>query len=274
MADRLLLRAADQLRPATQGHATTTSSANARVNYWLGSHGAAVFPVPFSLIQHDSPGAPPPQPHRHEMFDLYYPTDHPGSSAAAMPVVLHPVRAVLAAHPRRGGAVRRSARLVLRHARLAARRGRPVTWSATSAAARRSGPSALRAAADRRGVNAALFWLLELRWLSALRSYLLRVQLVHAAVRRPRLQPPRRDRGAWNLRHNRLMTWILLHGEWDLNHHRHPEVSWYICRGCPPPDEPGRSLRPGNTGGCGWARGQRRSRRRSRCSELPLSVHQ
>lgn len=33
--------------------------------------------------------------------------------------------------------------------------------------------------------------------------------------------------GAWNLRHNRLMSWLLLHGEWDLNHHRHPEVPWY-----------------------------------------------
>jgi hypothetical protein len=32
--------------------------------------------------------------------------------------------------------------------------------------------------------------------------------------------------GAWNLRHNWLMSQILLHGEWDLNHHRHPEVPW------------------------------------------------
>jgi hypothetical protein len=23
------------------------------------------------------------------------------------------------------------------------------------------------------------------------------------------------------------MSWVLLHGEWDLNHHRYPEVSWY-----------------------------------------------
>ena len=23
------------------------------------------------------------------------------------------------------------------------------------------------------------------------------------------------------------MSLILLHSEWDLNHHRHPEVSWY-----------------------------------------------
>jgi hypothetical protein len=33
--------------------------------------------------------------------------------------------------------------------------------------------------------------------------------------------------GAYNLRHNRLMSWILLNGEWDLNHHRRPEISWF-----------------------------------------------
>jgi hypothetical protein len=34
------------------------------------------------------------------------------------------------------------------------------------------------------------------------------------------------------------MTWILLHGEWDLNHHRHPEVPWYFLPRLSPPDEP------------------------------------
>jgi hypothetical protein len=23
------------------------------------------------------------------------------------------------------------------------------------------------------------------------------------------------------------MDYVLLHGQWDLNHHRHPDVSWY-----------------------------------------------
>ncbi len=32
--------------------------------------------------------------------------------------------------------------------------------------------------------------------------------------------------GALNLRTNRLMSWLLLHGEWDLNHHRYPTVPW------------------------------------------------
>ncbi|MSQ94789.1 MAG: hypothetical protein EXR98_09570 [Gemmataceae bacterium] len=39
----------------------------------------------------------------------------------------------------------------------------------------------------------------------------------------------RRDvvEGAWNLKHYFWMSWLLLHGECDLNHHRQPEVSWY-----------------------------------------------
>jgi fatty acid desaturase len=32
--------------------------------------------------------------------------------------------------------------------------------------------------------------------------------------------------GGYNLQHNRWMSWILLHREWDLNHHRHPQVPW------------------------------------------------
>ena len=32
--------------------------------------------------------------------------------------------------------------------------------------------------------------------------------------------------GAFNLKHNRLMSAVLLNGEWDLNHHRNPDVPW------------------------------------------------
>ena len=44
--------------------------------------------------------------------------------------------------------------------------------------------------------------------------------------------------GAWNLRHNWLVSKLLLHGEWDLNHHRHPEVSWYYLPGLGSADQP------------------------------------
>jgi fatty acid desaturase len=43
----------------------------------------------------------------------------------------------------------------------------------------------------------------------------------------------RRDvvEGAFNLRHNAVMSGLLLHGEWDLNHHRRPDVPWlYLPR--------------------------------------------
>lgn len=32
--------------------------------------------------------------------------------------------------------------------------------------------------------------------------------------------------GAWNLRHHPLMSWVLLHGEYDKTHHQRPDVSW------------------------------------------------
>lgn len=32
--------------------------------------------------------------------------------------------------------------------------------------------------------------------------------------------------GAINLKTNRFLTWVLLNGNWDLNHHRRPDVSW------------------------------------------------
>jgi fatty acid desaturase len=42
--------------------------------------------------------------------------------------------------------------------------------------------------------------------------------------------------GAWNLRHNRWMSALLLHGEYDLSHHRHPEISWYYLPRLEPKD--------------------------------------
>ena len=50
----------------------------------------------------------------------------------------------------------------------------------------------------------------------------------------------RRDivEGAWNLRRVPWMSWLLLHGEWDLNHHRRPDVPWFYLPRLSPPDEP------------------------------------
>ena len=68
---------------------------------------------------------------------------------------------------------------------------------------------------------------MQLRWQSVLILYACfsvnwstRQYVGHAFSRRDVIE------GAWNLRHGRFMSWVLLHGEWDLNHHRRPESSW------------------------------------------------
>ena len=84
---------------------------------------------------------------------------------------------------------------------------------------------------------AALFWLLNLRWQNTLLLYgcfafnwSTRQYIGHAFTKRDVVE------GAWNLRHNRFMSALLLHGEYDLNHHRHPEISWYYLPRLSPPD--------------------------------------
>jgi fatty acid desaturase len=77
-------------------------------------------------------------------------------------------------------------------------------------------------------VFASMFWWLELRWQSVLVLYACfslnwstRQYVGHAFSKRDVIE------GAFNLRHNFVMSTILLHGDWDLSHHRHPEVPWY-----------------------------------------------
>jgi fatty acid desaturase len=88
-------------------------------------------------------------------------------------------------------------------------------------------------------VFALLFWLLDLRWQSVLVLYALfslnwstRQYVGHAFSKRDIVE------GAFNLRHNYLMSKILLHGDWDLTHHRSPEVSWYYLPTITNKDEP------------------------------------
>jgi fatty acid desaturase len=88
-------------------------------------------------------------------------------------------------------------------------------------------------------VFALLFWLLELSWLNTLVLYACfsfnwstRQYVGHAFSKRDVIE------GAWNLRHNRVMTWVLLHGEYDLNHHRHPEVPWFYLPRITHPEDP------------------------------------
>jgi fatty acid desaturase len=43
--------------------------------------------------------------------------------------------------------------------------------------------------------------------------------------------------GSLNLKHFSLMSWILLHRELDLNHHRQPDVPWLYLPKLSPPEE-------------------------------------
>jgi hypothetical protein len=85
----------------------------------------------------------------------------------------------------------------------------------------------------------AMHWFLHLQWTHTLVLYACfslnwstRQYVGHAFTKRDIID------GAWNLRHNRLMTWLLLHGEYDKTHHRRPDVSWiYLPRLTPADDE-------------------------------------
>jgi fatty acid desaturase len=210
--------------------------ANPRWNYWLGVVTGFLFPVPFSLVHTTHQGHHLRNRTDFEMFDLYYPTDNRflkyGQWYSILcglfwPIV--PLGAVLFAvwpallQTRVWRTARSSSYLVsdVRGAEVRAIRGELL-------------------------LNvlffAVLFWLLDLQWLNTLVLYgcfainwSTRQYVGHAFTKRDVIE------GAWNLRHTRLMTWVLLHGEYDLNHHRRPDVSWYYLPRLSPTDEERRS---------------------------------
>jgi fatty acid desaturase len=120
---------------------------------------------------------------------------------------------------------------------------------------------------------AALFWLLSLEWKSVLICYACfsfnwstRQYVGHAFSPRDVVE------GAWNLRHVGPMSWLLMHGEYDLNHHRRPDVPWIYLPRFGRPSDPRPSY---------WKQYFRQWLGPQRCSEpapesiaeLPLSVH-
>lgn len=209
---------------------------DARWNYWLGVVTGIFFLAPFSMIRVTHQGHHQRNRTDAEIFDLYYPQDsyfwkccqwYATLAGFFWPCI--PVCAVLFA-----------------------------VVPATIGLQLFSGPPLGNAnvrditAADLRRIRLELvltglvflvmFQLLELRWPIVLLMYAgfsfnwsTRQYIGHAFSKREIIE------GAWNLRHNRLMSWLLLHGEWDLNHHRHPEWSWYYLPQRAAPEE----LRPG-----------------------------
>jgi fatty acid desaturase len=220
------------LHEATHGNLHS----NPRINYLLGLVTGLLFPIPFSLVHATHQGHHLRNRTDYEMFDLYYPSDNRFIKYVQWYGILCglfwpwiPIGAFLfAVCPRvlRTKVFRRarsSSYLLgdIRNAEVRAIRGEVLLIAL---------------------FFAGLFWLFDLHWQNTLLLYACfsfnwstRQYVGHAFTKRDVIE------GAWNLRHNRLMTWVLLHGEWDLNHHRHPEVSWYYLPRLSPPDEGRRS---------------------------------
>jgi fatty acid desaturase len=210
---------------------------DSRVNHGLGMLTGLLFPVPFSLVHATHQGHHLRNRTDFEMFDLYYPTDNRLVKHAQLysilcglfwPVI--PIGAVLFA----------ICPALLRTAPFQKARSSSYLLSdirGTEVRAIRFELLLIVVA------FALLFWLLELRWQNTLVLYACfavnwstRQYVGHAFTKRDVVE------GAWNLRHNGLMSLILLHGEYDLNHHRRPDLSWvYLPRLCQPDDPP----RPG-----------------------------
>ncbi len=209
---------------------------NLRWNYWLGVVTGVFFLAPYSMIRVTHQGHHQRNRTDAEIFDLYYPHDsffwkcvqwYATLTGFFWPCI--PVCAVLfAVVPRTIGMQLFSGPPL----------GNANVKDITSRDLRRIRLELLLTGA----VFASLFWLLDLKWWNTLVLYACfsfnwstRQYIGHAFSKREIIE------GAWNLKHNRLMSWLLLHGEWDLNHHRHPEVSWiYLPRVAPAgEDRPG-----------------------------------
>ncbi|MBY0521974.1 MAG: fatty acid desaturase [Gemmataceae bacterium] len=196
--------------------------ANPRVNHILGVITGMLFPMPFSMMRVTHQGHHLRNRTDHEMFDLYYPTDNRFIRFVQWYGILFglfwpwvPIGAVLfALCP---GVLRtrvfrkaRSSNYLLGDIRDVEVRSIRLEVALTVV------------------LFVSLSWLLALHWVAVLVMYACfsvnwstRQYVGHAFSRRDVID------GAWNLEHNPVMSWVLLHGEWDLNHHRRPEVPWY-----------------------------------------------
>jgi fatty acid desaturase len=204
-----------------------------RMNRILGAAAGLLFPMPYSMFRVTHQGHHLRNRTDHEMFDLYYPTDNKlirfvqwYGILCGMFWPLVPIGALLfAVWPSllRTPVFRRarSSSYLLGDIRDAEVRTIRVELLLTIV------------------FFAALFWLFDLRWQAVLVMYACfsfnwstRQYVGHAFSRRDVIE------GAWNLKHWPMMSWILLHGEYDLNHHRHPEAPWYYLPRLTRPDDP------------------------------------
>ncbi len=195
---------------------------NSRVNYLLGVLTGILFPIPFSMIHITHQNHHARNRTDSEMFDLYYPTDSRLRKwvqwygillGLFWPMV--PIGSVLfALGPRFLQDRIVQSRRITGGYMMGELRGRVVRWIRIEVIIILA-------------FFALLIWLLDLRWQPLLICYACfsfnwstRQYIGHAFAPRHVIE------GSWNLKHGPVMTWVLLHGEYDLNHHRRPDVSW------------------------------------------------
>jgi fatty acid desaturase len=213
-------------------------SSGRRLNYALGVVTGLLFPIPFRLMRTTHQNHHHHNRTDHEMFDLYYPHDNRALKWAQWYCLLCGLFWPLVPL----GAVLFSLCPGLLRWQMVKKAG-PARGMAIVANLERGAVRAMRLELLLIvAFFAGLFWLLELRWQSTLVLYACfslnwstRQYVGHAFSRRDVVE------GAWNLRQSWWMSWLLLHGEWDLNHHRHPEVSWFYLPRLSGPGEVRRS---------------------------------
>lgn len=207
-----------------------------RVNRLLGFITGALFPLPFTLIRTTHNNHHARNRTDSEMFDLYYDGDSlPRKYVQWYGILMGffwpmiPVGALLFAF---GPRVVRD--MVIQSRRIT---GGYVMSEVQGSVVRAIRVEVLLIIA----LFASLFWVLSLDWRAVLICYACfsfnwstRQYIGHAFSKRHVIE------GAWNLRHGPVMTWLLLHGEYDLNHHRRPDVPWFHLPRLSSPDEPRR----------------------------------
>jgi fatty acid desaturase len=225
----LLLTNYALLHEATHGNLHSSR----RANFWLGVLAGILFPVPFSMVRATHQGHHLRNRTDFEMFDLYYPNDNRLVRYAQWYGILCglfwpwvPVGAVLFALCPRVLRARWFVRARSSHHLLGdigPAEVRAIRWQLLLIA----------------GFFTAALWLLGLRWQNTLVLYACfsvnwstRQYVGHAFTRRDVID------GAWNLHTGRLASWLLLHGNYDLNHHRRPDVPWLYLPQLSRPDDP------------------------------------
>jgi fatty acid desaturase len=208
-------------------------SSDPRLNYVLGFIAGLLFPMPLSMIRVTHQGHHLRNRTDHEMFDMYYPTD----SRLLRTLQWYSILCGLFWPIIPLGALLFSVCPAVLRTKLF-RRERSSSYLLGDIRDVELGWIRMEVAFIA-GFFLVAFWLLALDWRSVLVMYACfsvnwstRQYIGHAFSKRDVIE------GAWNLRHNRLMTWLLLHGEYDLNHHRRPEVPWFYLPRISPADEP------------------------------------